>query len=200
MNAVLLTIASLLTLLVTLLAIPLSMNLSIINDQGMQAHAQFRWLFGLVKFQATFPGETQTPAHKKMPLTKKHKPSRSSNNVHGFATLFKQSAYRRHIINFIKTLFRASHAKDLFLRLRIGLGDPADTGRLWAVVGPLSAMLKNSHDTKIEIEAEFIDSVIEIESHGNFTLIPLQFIALVIAFILSPMSIRAWRTMQRDNL
>lgn len=114
-------------------------------------------------------------------------------------TLLTQSAFRRHVIHFIKRILVATHAQDLYLRCRIGLGDPADTGMLWAVMGPLSAMLKNLQTMTIELEPEFIDAAVEIESHGHFHFIPLQFIALTIAFILSPTTIRAWRTMQQAN-
>lgn len=112
-------------------------------------------------------------------------------------TLFKQSIFRRHIINFIKQLLRASHAKGLYLRLRIGLGVPADTGILWAAMGPLSGLLKNLHGATIELEPEFIDPVLDIEGQGQFHLIPLQFIALAITFILSPTTIRAWNTVRQ---
>ena len=89
-------------------------------------------------------------------------------------------------MKFIKRMLRASHAQNLYLRLRIGLGDPADTGLLWAVMGPLSGMLKNLQGASIEIDPEFIDEVLELESHGQFRLIPIQFIVLIIVFIFSP--------------
>lgn len=167
----------------------------------MQGYARFRWLFGLVKFQAQFPDKTKQVRHQKRQSTtkpKKPKP-KPKNNARGVIALFKQSAFRRHLMTFIKKILRATHAQDLYLKLRIGLGDPADTGMLWAVMGPLSGMMKNVQNTTIEIEPEFIDAVMEVESHGRFRLIPLQFIALVLAFILSPTSIRAWRATRQAN-
>lgn len=193
MNSVLLTIAILLALLLGLLAIPLSLSFSISRQQQLQGYARFRWLFGLVKFQADFPIETKPTRHEKMPRTKQSKTQKAKNNVRSGIALFKQSSFRRHIMKFIKNVLRATHAQDLYLRLRIGLGDPADTGMLWAVMGPISGMIKNLQDATIDIEPEFIEAVIEVESHGRFHFIPLQFIALTIVFILSPTTIRAWR-------
>ena len=186
-----------LAVLLSLLVIPLSLSFSISQNQQLQGYAQIRWLFGLVKFQTHFPGETKAPKHKKSSPTKKSKPHKPGNNGRNFVGLFKQQQFRQHIIKFIKNMLRASHAKDLYLRLRIGLGDPADTGMLWAMMGPVSGMFKNLQGMTVTIEPEFIDAVLEIESHGRFKFIPLQFIALMMAFTLSPVTIRAWRTSQQ---
>lgn len=194
MNSVLLTIVILLALLIALLAIPLSLSFSITRHQQLQGYARFHWLFGLVRFQTQFPDETKHVRYQKRKPTAKHKASKKKNNARSVIALFKQSAFRRHMMKFLKTIVRATHAQNLYLKLRIGLGDPADTGMLWAVMGPLSGMMKNLKGTTIEIEPEFIDAVMEVESHGNFRFIPLQFIAVVIVFILSPVTIRAWRS------
>lgn len=204
MESTLLTIAILLALLIALLAIPLSISFSISRKQELQAHARFRWLFGLVKFSARVPRETKPIKQENKPLTEKSRPKKSRsyksrNNTHGVITLFKQSKFRRHIINYIKDMLRACHAQNLYLRLCIGLGDPADTGVLWAVMGPLSAMMNNLKSIQLEIEPEFIDSVVDFESHGHFRFIPLQFIALTIIFVLSPTTIQAWRRMRQIN-
>ena len=197
MDNILLTVVCLLALLIALLAIPLSMSFSFTRHRSIQASAQFHWLFGLVKFQAHFPDETPSIKQEKTTPKKKPKPHRDMNNKRDIIILLKQSTFRQHIIKFIKNLMRASHARDLYLLLRIGLGDPADTGILWAVIGPLCGMMKNLKSAKIEIEPEFIDSVLEIESRGHLHLVPLQFIALTIGFMFSPTTLRAWYVMRR---
>jgi len=196
---VLLTIACLLALLIALLAIPLSMRFSFTCHRSVQTYVHFHWLFGLIKFQAHFPNEASSIKREKAVPKEKSKPHKEMNNAGDFLVLFKQSIFRQHIVKFIKNMLRASHAQDFYLLLRIGLGDPADTGILWAVIGPLSGIMKNLHNVKIEIEPEFINSVLEVESRGYFHLVPLQFIALTIGFIFSPTTIRAWHVMHRGN-
>lgn len=196
MSSVLLSILVLLALLLGLLAIPLSLSFSIIRNQQLEGYARFRWLFGLVNFQASIPNSTKPVKHKTSSPSVK---SKSHNSVQNLLILFKQQQFRQHIIKLIKNILRATHAKDLYLRLRIGLGDPADTGMLWAVIGPLSGMMKNLQAMTINIEPEFIESVMEIESHGRFKFIPLQFITLMIVFLLSPMTIRAWRAIRQAH-
>ena len=44
----------------------------------------------------------------------------------------RQSGFRRRLYRLVKDLVRAAHLQRLRLRIRLGLGDPADTGRLSA--------------------------------------------------------------------
>ncbi len=197
MEVVLLTLAILLAVLIALLAIPLSLSFSITRLQALQGYVQFRWLFGLVNFKANLPVSTSSTEHEKKSRKEKSSRASSKKNTRDMMAMLKQSGFRKHMMKFIKNLLRATHAQDLYLKLRIGLGDPADTGMLWAVMGPFSGMMQNLQSMQIEIEPEFIDEVIEVDSHGQFHLIPLQFIALTVGFILSPTTIRAWRSSRR---
>lgn len=94
--------------------------------------------------------------------------------------------FRKRVIRFMRDCWRAIHKQDLTLRVRIGLGDPADTGQLWAVIGPLSATLATVEQASIAIEAEFIEAVFELESSGNIRVVPLRLIALTAGLLLSP--------------
>lgn len=199
MNTLLFIILILITVLFILLAIPISMSFAITKKQHVEGYARIIGLFGLIKFQTNFPGvlknKKKPVSHEKNLLQFKSKTVSTKSSSQNFS-LITRSVFRRHIIKFIKRILKATHAKNLYLRCRIGLGDPADTGRLWAVMGPLSAFLKNLQILRIELEPEFTNDGIEIESHGHFHLIPLQFIALTIAFILSPTTLRAWKTLR----
>lgn len=113
--------------------------------------------------------------------------------------LIRQPAPRRRIGRFIRDIWRATHAGDLLLRLRIGLGDPADTGCLWAVLGPIAGMVQNVQGAVVRIEPEFVDPVFEIESRGRFRLLPVQFMALTLAFLLSPVMLRTWWRLRRGG-
>ena len=86
----------------------------------------------------------------------------------------------------MRDIWRAVHKQNLVLRVRIGLGDPADTGRLWALVGPVSGMLATARDASIEIEPEFIDAVFELDSSGNIRVLPLQMVYLMFGLLISP--------------
>ena len=145
------------------------------------------------------PGAVKVEDQHKKKLQVKTKKRKQFGNVRNIIALLKQSAFSRRFIRFIKDILRATHARDLYLRLRIGLGDPADTGRLWGLLGPIAGILTNLRPAEVRIEPEFTDPVLEVESHGEFHLIPLQFIGLATAFVVSPATLNAWFTLRRSN-
>ena len=202
MGAALLIVAVLFGLLVLALAVPIDVAFRFEGIEAFRGQIKIRWLFGLVRFRFTLPGAAQPKPPKPEPEPRAaevpKKPKARGRRANVLAAL-RQAAFRRRAYRFIKDLVRAAHAHRLYLRLRLGLGDPADTGRLWAFVGPLSALAQNFPNAEVRIEPEFMDPVCEFEAHGRFVLIPLQFIALAIAFALSPPSIRAWRTLKASH-
>ncbi len=202
MASIALTLGLLVALIIALSAVPLTVVFSIHRIKVTEGHVRFRWLFGLVRFQLRIP-QADRPGPLPQPTPgKKAKPPRQTRkkvNARGIVSLLKQPAFRRRLYRFIRDILRATHARNLFLRLRIGLGDPADTGRLWAVIGPVAGMAQNLRSAAVCIEPEFIDPVFEVESHGQFRLVPIHFIALMVAFMLSPTMLPAWRRLFRGN-
>ena len=203
MSSVLIVIVILLGLIIALLAVPIDLAFSIDRTNKVQGYIKVRWLFGLTRFTINIPDETKTKIlkakRKALPEYKTEKPKEKSAPGNLIAVL-KQSAFRQRVYRFIKDLLRAIHSHDLQLHLRVGLGDPADTGRLWIFLGPVSALLTNIHSANICIEPEFMDPVFEFQSNGEFRLMPLEFIVLTIAFIFSPPTIHAWRTLKQNNV
>lgn len=200
MASVAITLGLLLALLVALLAVPLTVVFSVHRIEETLGLVRFRWLFGLVRFQVRVPRAAPAGPRGARVRTRKAKSPRRGKKKGGAAgvlSLVRQRAIRRRVYRFLRDMLRATHARDLTLRLRIGLGDPADTGRLWAAIGPLAGMAQNIPGAAVRIEPEFMDPAFEIESHGRFRLVPLQFLAIAAAFMLSPTMLRAWRQLWR---
>lgn len=206
MAAIALTIAVLLALVIALLAVPLTVVFSIHRIKQTQGHVRFCWLFGLVHFQLRIPqAASAEPGAEPRPGSTARKKAispgqhRKKGNPRGMLSLLKQSAFRRRVYQFMRDMLTATHARNLFLRLRIGLGDPADTGCLWAIIGPIAGMVQNLRSAEVRIEPEFMDPLFEVETHGQFRLVPIQFIALTTGFLLSPTMLRAWWCLRRGN-
>lgn len=204
MGSALLSVGLLLALFLALLGVPVAIAFRISHGDGetgatTRGQVHFRWLFGLVRFRIAIPTKSGTEKKHGHQLHIKEREQKSSGRSVGAFAILRQSAFRHRAFRFLKDVFRATHARDLYLRLRIGLGDPADTGRLWALLGPVAGLATNVSTAVVRIEPEFMDPVFELESQGKFRLIPLQFIALALAFALSPPSLRAWRMMHRGG-
>jgi hypothetical protein len=180
------------------LAVPLTVAFRIDRVTEVKGQVIFRWLFGVARLRIGIPSPAKGgPRHKKRPAKKagKGKPRYAMRGV----ALLRQPAFRRRIVRFMKDLLRAVHARDLYLRLRIGLGDPADTGRLWGLLGPIAGIAASLHSAEVRIEPEFTAPVLELESHGEFHLIPLQIIAIAITFAGPSAILLAWRRLRRSN-
>ena len=153
-----------------------------------------QWLFGLVRLQLAAPRDEQSaPEEKQIEGSTKHKSKKARKKLKPLAAL-RQKAFRKRILRFACDLWHAIRTRDLYLRIRVGLGDPADTGQLWALFGPLSGLLANIEDASIELEPGFIDAVFELDSSGKISVIPLQMLYLVLGLLCSPIF---WRGMRR---
>lgn len=187
-------IAIVLGLVLLLLAVPIGVAFRVEGIEAFNGHIAIRWMFGLVRFKFRIPGAGK-PALAPNTANVRVKPDKRNGRPRVLA-LLRQAAFRRRVYRLVADLARAAHLRQLHLRLRLGLGDPADTGRLWAVLGPLNAVAQNLRGADVRIEAEYMEPVFEFQADGRLLLIPLQFLILAIGFALSPASIRAWRTLK----
>lgn len=197
-----------LLLFIALLAIPVTLKFQVSWQQALKSHFSLEWAFGLVRVRIPAP-QPKTPtldsehaakknghyirSPSKRKRTSKSKRSRwSSRNKKRVLAIVRQPSFRRRGIRFISDFWHAIHKRDVCLRMRIGLDDPADTGQMWAFVGPVAGMLANIREASIDITPEFIEPTFELDSSGNIRIIPLQLIYLTIGLILSP---PIWRGM-----
>jgi len=178
-------VAIFLLVFIALLAIPVSLNYQVSWRRVFQGYCKLQWLFGLVRIQLPLY-RAKTASSQTEKIARKHREERSSGRKSNPIAVIRYKSFRQRIIKFIRDFWSAIHKDNLVLRVRIGLGDPADTGQLWALLGPVSGMLATIQEASIEIEPEFIDAIFELESSGNIRIIPLQMIYLAIGLLLSP--------------
>lgn len=181
-----------LSLVVILLAMPVTLTYQLSWRETLSASVRLNWAFGLVRADVS-PGRAKSnadeskTARKKVGRRKKTK-GRKTNAM----AAFRQPSFRRRIFRFVSDLWHAIHKTNVWLLVRTGLGDPADTGRLWAVLGPLSGMLARVRDARIMIEPDFLDATFEVDSSGTIRVIPLQITVIALGLLVSP---AAWRGM-----
>ena len=186
---------------IALLAVPFTLTFQLSFQQAFQSDIKLYWLFGLVRVRLS-PGQSKPSAEeKKEPAPKARRSKRASRKkksdkkTNVFAAI-RQKAFRRRIYRFIRDFWHAVHKQDVRLRVRIGLGDPADTGQLWAIMGPVAGTLSNLKSASIDIVPEFIDATLELDSSGSIRIYPLQLIYLAVGLLLSPPIWRGIRQMR----
>ena len=186
--------AVILLALIALLAVPVSLSYRIAWRRAFEREFHLRWLFGLVHLRFTTAQGGSAPGAKPEAGSKRRRRARPGRGGTRPLAAFGQKLFRRRVTRFLRDLWRAVDKRDVELRLRIGLGDPADTGQLWALLGPAAGLFASCRGALIEIEPDFIDAVFELDSRGNLRFVPLRIIALVAGLLLSP---PVWRGISR---
>jgi hypothetical protein len=175
-----------LSLIVILLAMPVTVMYQFSWQETPTADVRLNWAFGLVRADVS-PNRTgpkrsnQKAAGKKDPGRRKST-RRKARIVNGI----RQPMFRRRILRFVSDVWHAIEKKNVKLRVRLGLGDPADTGQLWAALGPLSGMLANSRDIRVAIEPDFLDATLDVEGSGTIRVVPMQLVIIVLGLLVSP--------------
>jgi hypothetical protein len=189
-------VATCLLTFMILLAMPLTVQFELSWRNTLQGHVKLVWLLGLVRirFSPSTNQPTSTGEEKWAQRFERAQPS-SDRKTNLFSGI-RQKAFRRRILRYLQDCWRAIHKKDLTLHARVGLGDPADTGMLWAILGPIGVMLDHVPQASVHIEPEFIEATLELDSSGNIRFIPLQFVYLTIGLFLSPSIWRGVRLMR----
>lgn len=175
-----------LSLVVILLALPVTLTYQLSWKQALSANVRLNWAFGLVRADVSpdlAKAASEKPATTEKKAGRRGKPRRGKANI---LAALRQAAFRRRILRFSSDVWQAIHKKNIELLVRLGLGDPADTGRLWAVLGPLSGTLARLPDIRIAVEPDFLDPTLEVDSSGTLRLIPLQLVALALGLLFSP--------------
>lgn len=183
-----------LLLCIALLAVPVSVTFRMSWQQGFQGDVRLSWLFGLVRMRLPSPEPESLSQENEIRTRIAARFERPSREKYAVLAALQQKSFRRRITRFIGDVWQAIHKSNVSLNARIGLGDPADTGQLWAVAGPVGGILSNAREVTVGIAPDFIDETFELDGSGNLRLIPLQMIGLALGLLLSP---SLWRGLIR---
>jgi len=183
--------------LMLLLSVPVGVVYQIDWRQKFHGEASLQWLFGLVRLRLPSPRAGKPAGGKKRAAGKTGKQPKAVRKKPDLLAALRLKAFRQRMLRFVREVWRAFRKRDLQLHIRVGLGDPADTGQLWALFGPLSGLLSTLEDASVELEPDFVDAVFELDSRGKVSVIPLRLIYLVLGLLLSPPFWRGMRRMRR---
>lgn len=179
-------LAGLAVLLCLLLCVPLDVALRMDVYGKPEFRLRLSWLFGLVSREIS--GEKEKPPEKKGAVIGK-KRLRWRDVSFTFTMLRTRGLLKRLKDLMIKGVLRHLKLRDLVADFRIGLGDPADTGLLFALIGPATAFMGGSH--RVRIEPSFGDDAkLQGYSRGTVRLRPIQLVPPFLKFFFSVTALR----------
>ena len=187
-------------LVVALLAIPFEIIFKIHRQQVTLSDIAIVWLFGVIRFTVSNDTAGKQAKKPRKPKKKQKTKANKSTNFSAVKYLFLNARFRDRLIRFVKDVFKTIHIASFYLRVRLGLDDPADTGRLWAYLGPLAMYLSNLSNATIYLEPDFQTETLDFDGSGRIRFVPLQVIFTMLAFVFSPVTIHAlWQMRQSDK-
>lgn len=168
-----------LALLIALLLIPVTLEFRL--DWPERRNREFRiiWAFGLIRAPATGRRAPEPPDD--VPVTRA-----SKRSAGGLTRAFRYRPFRRRVYRFLGQAWQSVRKQDVFVEARLGLDDPADTGRLWALAGPVAGLLATIRGIRLRLTPDFQSEVVDIDAGGRMTIIPLQLLGLLLALAVSP--------------
>jgi hypothetical protein len=175
-----------LSLIVILLALPVKLTYRCSWKRTLSADVRLNWAFGLVRADVSPDLSNPEPDLATAVSRKGGWRGRTTGGKSNVLAAIRLRSFRRRILRLVSDLWSAIHKKDVRLWIRAGLGDPADTGRLWAVLGPLSGMFSRPGDISIAIEPDFLDATLELDSSGIVRVVPLQIVIIALGLLVSP--------------
>ena len=175
--------------IIFILIIPVDVVFTFNNLENKKSDVVINLLFGLIHFQL-FPKKQKEKKAEAIPIkTPKKKKRFSSGNILKLAI---DEKFIGKLTVFLKRILRSIKFKIDNIYIRLGLDDPADTGMLWGLVGPSSALLKYYCQNNVLIEPEFQDSALDIDTKGKVSIIPLEIVTISLVFIFSPTTVKAF--------
>ena len=181
--------AAFLGCLVMVLSVPLDIAFSIQRVESFQARIYIGLIFGIIRLplpRRSKKGDSARSTRKKGEMIE-----RGLKNIGRVSAVLKTWGFLHRLMRSVQALYKAMRIHMLSLSMRLGLGDPADTGQLWAFIGPATVFLAGSRLAEIDIEPEFTCTTFSIDAHGVIRLIPLRLLFIITTFLLSPATIRA---------
>ena len=129
-------------LVVLLPSIPIDLAFSYERGEGSRSRMRIGWLFGLIGKE--LGGEKK--GREKKPKERKAKKGRRS--------------FRRSLLLLARRLVRSVQVRDVDVEFQVGTGDPAETGLLYAVIGPSLALARSGFSPNIRIEPNFVEETL----------------------------------------
>ncbi|UCG55182.1 MAG: DUF2953 domain-containing protein [Dehalococcoidia bacterium] len=160
-------------------SIPLDLSLRLDTNGRISFQSKLVWFFGLLS-------KTIGKKEKKKKVKQRKVKDRKSG-VNRALFFLRTKGLLKQVKVLIKDIFSSLNIRRLKVNLIIGLDNPADTGLLFAYIGPASVFFNPSKKFSIRIEPSFDDeAILKGYIHAVIRLIPIRVVIPLLKFIFSP--------------
>lgn len=173
--------------LVLLILLVLLVPVYIVFAIGGGGRVRVKWLFGLVG--------KELGVGKKQPGPERPLGRRKRGSLRMLLRILSTRGFVQWSWRFLAQFLRTIRVRDLELRLRLGLGDPAETGFLLAAIGPVLASVPPAQSIAMQVEPDFGDGTFQAYCTGAVRVFPVQIVWLLPRFVLSPVTVRLVKAM-----
>jgi len=192
------TLAGLVVLLALVLCVPLNVTLRLDMYGKPKFRLRLAWLFGLVAKEVRKGREK--PKEKRKVVKGKPETAEKRRRAGVILDILRTKGLLRQVKNLLRDLFSCLRIRDFGASLRVGLDNPADTGLLFAVIGPVVPWLSSTCPTRLRVQPSFADeAVFEGYLYGAVRLRPIQLVIPFLGFVLSLPTLRVIKTLVRSK-
>ncbi len=187
----------LLTLLALLLAVPVDMAIEGRFGASNRLDVKLVWLFGAVRVRARKPParpEVVPVVPGAVPLPERLRRMRL------VLRLLRTRGLLRQLARLFRGIMRSVRVRDVRVDVSVGLGDPADTGMLFALIGPFTPLLQAYSRYPITLQPALTDeAALQGYGRGTIRLQPIRLAGPFFGFIFSAPAFRALKLMIRER-
>ena len=188
------TLASLAVLIILVFCVPLDMTFHMEAYGRPKFRMRLLWLFGLLSKE--LGKGKRKPEEKKRVAEGKPKRRKSRIRATTILQILRTKGLLRRLGGLLRNTISRLSIKEFRANFRVGLDDPADTGLLFAVIGPATSFLNSSWHHQIRVEPSFEDeAVFEGYLYGTVRLRPIQLVPPFIRFVFSLSTIRVLKVL-----
>jgi hypothetical protein len=179
------TLSSLLALILLVFSIPLDLTFHLDVHGRTRFSLKLVWLFGLV-------GKELRRRKKK---AKPKKAKEKGEGARKTLKILRTKGLPKQIKILVTNVFNSLSIKQLRVNFRVGFDNPADTGLLFAVIGPTFVLFSPPDRYSINIRPSFEDeAILEGYMQAVVRLLPIRLVIPLAKFVFSLPTLRFIRT------
>lgn len=183
------TLAGLVVLIFFALSIPLNLSLHVDVPGKPKFRTKIRWFFGLVNKEIT--KKEEQPIKKQKTIKPKRKPKEKVIRVKVLLQILRVKGLLKQVKSLLRDTLKRVRLDTLEVDFKLGLDDPADTGLIFAFIGPAACLFNAFLPDRVKIQASFAgEAVLEGSLDIALRFVPWLVVIPLLRFIFSPPGFR----------